>query len=293
MDARKLGHFIAVAEHGSFTKAAESLHIAQPSLSQSIRALEQELGTPLFLRLSRSLELTSAGRALVTPARRALRAMQDAREAVRAVSELQAGHLDVTVPRALAVYPTATVVAAFRSAYPRVDVTVTEAVDSSDAAERVRTGAAECGILELSVEPRGLTITALVDYELFVVLPAGMEAPGTDAVTPAFLRDVPVVAFPRGTVTRRAIDDAGVAVGVEVRSPQALVELVVEGVGASLMVEPHARQAGQRGAQVLPLMPAMVHRVGLATTESAPAPAVREFVRVARATLRPEASAAA
>jgi DNA-binding transcriptional LysR family regulator len=291
MDARKLAHFIAVAEHGSFTKAAEALHIAQPSLSQSIRALEQELGTPLFHRLPRSLELSSAGKALVTPARRALRAMQDAREAVRAVSELQAGHLDLTVPRALAVHPTATVVAAFRERYPRVDVTVTEAIDSGDAAERVRTGAAECGILELSVEPRGLTITPLVDFELFVALPPGMTAPAQDVLTPAFLRDVPVVAFPRGTVTRRIVDDAGAEVAVEVRSPQALVELVVAGVGAALMVEPHARHAADRGAQVLPLSPAMVHRVGLATTETEPAPAVREFVRVALATLVPAATA--
>ncbi|WP_214324645.1 LysR family transcriptional regulator [Nonomuraea sediminis] len=283
MDARKLTHFLAVAENGSFTKAAEALHIAQPSLSQSIRALEHELGSPLFRRLPRAIELTSAGEALIVPARRALRAMQDAREAVRAVSSVQGGELEITAPWALMVNPATELVTEFRRRFPRVMVRIEGAEDSAAAAERVRSGLSEVAVLELSSAGPGVRVRELADYELFIALPPGMDPPEQTALPRSALRELPLVAFPQGTVTRRIIDaeNAGEAVNVEVPSAQALVELVLAGVGGALLVEPHARRAARGGAHIVPLDPPLVHRVGLAISEGEPAPAVREFVKVA------------
>ena len=72
MDLRQLSYVVAVVDHGGFTRAAEALHVAQPSLSQAIKALETEVGFALFDRVGRQVRLTAAGRALLPAARQAL-----------------------------------------------------------------------------------------------------------------------------------------------------------------------------------------------------------------------------
>ena len=88
MTLQQLTYFLAAARHGSFSAAAESLQMAQPSLSEQVRRLEAELGVPLFVRAGRGLELTEAGRLLVPHAERTLAEAQQAQESVREVREL-------------------------------------------------------------------------------------------------------------------------------------------------------------------------------------------------------------
>ncbi len=95
MELRHLEHFIAVAEQKHFTRAAEAMSISQSGLSASIRALERELHASLFVRNTRSVELTEAGRALLCEGRRALAAAEAAKDAVAAVQGLLRGHLTV------------------------------------------------------------------------------------------------------------------------------------------------------------------------------------------------------
>ena len=89
MDLRRLRLFMAVVDEGGFTRAAESEFVSQPSVSQAIRELEDELGTPLFHRVGRGVVLTAAGEALVGPARQALRDVESATAAVAAVVGLE------------------------------------------------------------------------------------------------------------------------------------------------------------------------------------------------------------
>src|SRR5271165_1022449 len=96
MNERRLRAFLAVVDEGTVTAAAERLHVAQPSLSQTLRALERELATELFHRVGRGLVLSSAGRELVGPARAALRALEQARAAVADVTGVEAGSLELT-----------------------------------------------------------------------------------------------------------------------------------------------------------------------------------------------------
>ena len=91
MDLRQLEHFLAVAEEQHFTRAARRVNIVQSGLSASIRALEEELGAPLFIRSTRRVDLTAAGRVLAEEARRVLAAAQGARDAVAAVQGLAPG----------------------------------------------------------------------------------------------------------------------------------------------------------------------------------------------------------
>src|SRR5437763_4983385 len=98
MDLRQLEYLVAVVDHGGFTRAADALFVAQPSLSQGVRTLEAELGVPLFHRLGRRVELTSAGEALLEPARRMLRDATTARAAVAEVAGVAARPLPTPAP---------------------------------------------------------------------------------------------------------------------------------------------------------------------------------------------------
>ncbi len=95
-----MAHFLAVAETSHFTRAASRVHLTQSSLSSSIRSLERELGSDLFVRSTRRVELTDAGRALLPAARRAVAAAEDGLDAVAGVRGLVRGHLAIGVVQA-------------------------------------------------------------------------------------------------------------------------------------------------------------------------------------------------
>src|SRR5687767_9303045 len=107
MDLRRLRLFVAVADQGGFTAAAGAEHVAQPAVSLAVRELEDELGAPLFVRSRAGAVLTTAGEALLGPARQALRDVEHAAAAVAAVTGLVAGHLDLASLPTLAADPVA------------------------------------------------------------------------------------------------------------------------------------------------------------------------------------------
>ncbi|MEU1853423.1 LysR family transcriptional regulator, partial [Streptomyces sp. NPDC019990] len=78
MDIRQLEYFLAIVDRGGFSRAASALYVSQPSLSQAVRALERDLGSELFHRIGRRAVLTEAGRALIEPAREAVRGLETA-----------------------------------------------------------------------------------------------------------------------------------------------------------------------------------------------------------------------
>ncbi len=122
MDARRLRYFLAVVDQGGINRAAETLLIAQPSLSQSISALERELGVPLFHRVGRRLVLSDAGETLVGPARVVLRDLEDAKASVDALKGLRAGRVDLITMPSPGIEPLTTILTSFSRTYPSVTV---------------------------------------------------------------------------------------------------------------------------------------------------------------------------
>ena len=146
MDLRRLRLFLAVVDEGGFTRAADAMFVSQPSVSQAMRELEEELGTPLFHRVGRGVVLTSAGEALVGPARQVLRDVELGEAAVASVTGLVTGRLDLCSLPTLAVDPVAPLVGAFRLAYPGVTLALADPDDSADLVHLVSTGACELGV---------------------------------------------------------------------------------------------------------------------------------------------------
>jgi LysR family transcriptional regulator, carnitine catabolism transcriptional activator len=261
MERRHLEYFLAVAEAGSFTRAAALLTIAQPSLSHSIAALERELGSELFERLGRGVRLTPAGEALVEPARRALRSFTLAKGAVRSVADAGFGRLSIISGTLWAIEPLVRMIGEFRLLHPAVQFTVSDPLSRSEVLDAVRSGEADFGLLDGTAPAGALASRWLVDHELVAVLP---NRPSLSAlsISVADLAPLGLVSTPKGTPLRTLLDEqlelAGqpAEVAVETAHLASVVPLVLAGAGAALLPEGLASDAAAKGARVVRLTPA-------------------------------------
>ena len=260
VERRQLESFLAVADAGSFTRAAGRLSIAQPSLSSSIRALEKELGTTLFERHGRGVRLTAAGEALVGPAQRTVRSFSLARGAVRAVSDAGFGRLTIVSNTLWTVDPLVRLVGEFRRLQPGVQFVLADPTSRSDVLDRLRSGEADLGLVDGTPPSGALASRWLVDHELVAVLP-----PGTShrllTVTMSELVPLGLISTPRGTALRSLLDEqleaAGAApeVAIETAHVASVIPLVLVGAGVALLPEGMAADAAAKGARVVRLEP--------------------------------------
>ena len=189
MELRHLRYFVAVAEEGHITRAAERLGIQQPPLSHQIRALERELGVQLFRRLPRGVELTEAGRSFIEDARAALARVGQGVEAAKRVARGEQGHLRLAVPPTAPFHPfVPQVILAFREAYPLVSLTMEENL-RMETLDQLRGGQMDVAFLRASIAaPEGLVVHPLLEEPMVAALPSGhplaRSAPSQDAALP-------------------------------------------------------------------------------------------------------------
>ena len=143
---RQMAYWLAVVEEGSFTRAAARMHVSQPSLSQQIRALEEELGGDLLERLPRSVRLTSAGKAFLPHARTAVHSSQRASRAAREALQLQTGELEISTVRSIALGLLPDLISSWRERYPGTFVRLHEFTHRRLAEDAVREGVGDLGI---------------------------------------------------------------------------------------------------------------------------------------------------
>ncbi|MFC9833752.1 LysR family transcriptional regulator [Rhodococcus sp. NPDC127530] len=289
MDARQLRYFLSVVDHGGMTRAAEALYIAQPSLSQAIRALERELDVELFHRLGRGLELSAAGRALVGPARQVLGGVLETSDAVRRIQQLEEGRLDVAVTSDLAVEPLADFIRVFRDLHPGVWVNVLRASDSDEAAELVKRATCEIALCSLPVRvASGAQALPLGQHTLALAVPPGHRLCGRDSIPLAGLEEIDLVAGPLGDVVRDLLEEACRAAGVEVRVAVEIgmlpvhPRLVASGAGAAILPPAQAREAVELGAHLCRIDPPMVQAFGFVHRKDSLDAASQAFMMIAR-----------
>jgi DNA-binding transcriptional LysR family regulator len=285
MDARQLEYFLAVADNGSFNRAAASLHLAQPSLSQAIRNLERELGALLFHRIGRRIELTEAGRAMIGPARQVLRDMETARATVESVKGLRTGRLEIASMPSPAVQPLSEMIGAYRRRYPAMRVDVRAMPTAVAVAAQVRSGAVEIGLAgtasqlhspDVAVHPAG--------RQRFVLLapPGGPLRPGR-TVTLDDLAGLTAIVAPPGTRARQLVDElrergVPVRIGVEAAHREAVLPLVLQGTGVALVTQAWADLARGAGALILDLEPPQYLHIWLLSRRAPLTPAAQAFL---------------
>ncbi len=284
MDTNRLRHFVAVVDHGGFTAASKAVFVSQPALSLAVKDLEAELGTPLFSRVGRRVQLTAAGTALLGPARQALRDLETGRAAVEAVTGLMAGSLSLCSLPTLAADPMAGLVGRFRRHHPRVRVDLAAPEDSRDLFDLVETGACELGLTDALHVPESFESTDFGSQSLVFIHPPSTSSSSGDGGASVVVRDdTPLVVAPEGTSTRRLLDEQLGALGITpmlaVASAQreAIIPLVLAGAGAALVPEVLARFAEQFGAVVSNPQPPAVRRLALVHRAGELSPAAARF----------------
>ncbi|MEV7209362.1 MULTISPECIES: LysR substrate-binding domain-containing protein [unclassified Streptomyces] len=242
MELRHLQHFVAVAEDQHFTRAAERLLVSQSGLSASIRALERELRAPLFVRTTRRVTLTEAGRALLVEAERILAQVRSAHEAVAAVQGVLRGTLSLGAEQCIAGVPVAGLLAGFRRRHPDVEIRLRQA-GSGELAEEVAAGRLDLAFAyRTQADTDQLRSVSLAGEPMTVLCHPDHRLVADGAVlTPHDLADEVFVDFHPDWGPRRVTDAVFAAAGVrrtvplEVNDVHGLLDLIDENLGIAVV----------------------------------------------------------
>ena len=250
MELRQLAYFDAVVRHGSFTKAAQRLHVAQPAVSAQIRRLETELGTTLLERTTRRVALTHAGELFLSRARQALAQVDAARGDLAELSAVLRGRVRIGATQVLGSLDLPASMASFRRRYPGVSL----ALHTGLIAKLL--GMLDAGVVDLIVGPvhddlpAAYRARALVPESLVLVTPPGHPLAAGRDVALAAVAGEPFVCLPADSRLRAILAGAAAAEGFvprvefETYSPASIRDLVSAGLGVALLARSAAAGPG-------------------------------------------------
>ena len=290
LDSERLRTFRAVARTGGFSRAAVQLHKTQPAVSQSVRALEDDVGEPLFHRLGRQVRLTAAGEILLEHVEQSFAVLDAARSRLQALSSLEAGELGIGTSDTNACYVLPPVLAAFRHAYPGVEVRISNR--PSPVTERqVESREVDVGFVTLPVESPKLAAEPLLVREDVAIFAPDHRLAGRSRVRFGDLVREPLLLLDRGSRTRSLIDEHLAASGAEPRiamelaSIEVVKRLVALGFGVSVVPRIAVEAELEAGtlACATVFRRAQARSLGVVYPRNAPLPrAAERFVEMAR-----------
>ncbi len=292
LELRQLRYFVTVAEELHFGRAAARLHMTQPPLSQTIAALEETLGAPLFLRTRRQVELTPAGAALLPEARRVLEQAAAMPELVRRAAAGESGRLALSfvTPADYSVLPP--LLRDFTAAFPNVELVLQEATTDLQIDDLLH-DRIDAGLL---IPPLPDKAQAMLDYasvleeSLVLCAPEGVLAADGQSVELKTLPHLPLIIFPRKSAPAlydailSCFHDAGITpvIGQEAIQMQTIVSLVSAGMGLALV--PQSVSNLQRpGVEYRALAnPTPLVELGLAWRRDNASPVLQGFLELLR-----------
>lgn len=284
MELRQVEYFLAVVEHEGIGGAATALGVAQPTVSQALRALERELGVQLFHRIGRGMVLSSAGRTMVGPARQILRDVSAVGDLLSASEGELTGRLEILAFPATTSGPIIELIAEFRRRYPRVTVGFGDLRDETQAASVIEDGHCEFVVAHLPIAGDGLEVVILGELEYFLVYPPGTDVPA-GPIPLQHLPQLPMVFVPRGQSVADEIEEAIRVAGS--RPPIAVLSdhregrlpMVLAGIGGSILEHAVAESVADR-AVVRATEPRFVRPFAIAFDPATLSPVGQAFVEL-------------
>lgn len=256
MQIHQLRYFCAVARTGSFTRAAQHEHLAQPSLSQQIRKLEDELGTKLFDRLGRTVRLTQLGEAFLPRAEEILRQVATAKLEIQEMAGAEQGKLVIGAIPTIAPYFLPSCLASFARKFPRVQVSVIEEV-TDELLKRIHDGTIDLGLLALPVPAPHCLSHELFREPMYVVVPRHHRLADLSKVHLKQIEDDPFLLLKEGHCFRdnalSACSRARIRPNVVFESGQFSTILAMVSAGSGVSVVPEMAVENREGCKFLPI----------------------------------------
>ncbi|MFJ2970864.1 LysR family transcriptional regulator [Pseudomonas fulva] len=269
MNVKQLRAFVAVAKFQSFAQAGEHLHISQPALSLTIKALEENLGGALLSRTTRSVSLTAEGEVLLPLARRLLADWDDTEEMLRQRFTLQLGRVAIAAMPSFAGNLLPGALKLFRQCYPKVNVTVHDVINEQ-VQELVRHRRVELGIGFEPDNVEGLHFHPLYLDRFVAVVPVDSPLARLAQISWAQLLAEDFVALQRPSAVRLlleqnvAVQHGKLAVAFESHQLATVGRMVASGLGVSAVPALCITQMQELGARCIPLVePAVERRIGV------------------------------
>jgi LysR family cyn operon transcriptional activator len=249
VELRHLHYFLSIAETSSFTRAAASLHVTQPTLSHQIRQLEREIGKPLFDRMGRGVRLTEPGKVLQDYARRAIKEIQSGLRAVAELDGLVHGKLAVGVFRTYSSSPLPDVLAQFSLRHPGVEVTVKQ-LSLRDIERELVEGGIHIGIGYLPITSDRLVVDPLFAVPLALVVSKSHPLFRRRKIGIRDLQGQPLVLLSREFPLRQLIERrlahhrVTPRIVMEINANDAVLSTVRSGALATILTARELRDAG-------------------------------------------------
>jgi DNA-binding transcriptional LysR family regulator len=251
MELRQLRYLLALAEEGSFTRAAQTANVAQPALSRQIQKLENELGLPLVDRTTHRLAITPAGQEVVAAGRRVLGELDALRHSLQQTRALLRGTVTIGVTQTPGPMDVPRLLAAFSRRHSGVELIVREGL-SVQLASQLREDRIELALISAigTRERRQLELKRCRAERLVVLLPAGHRLAMRRHLSIAELRDENFVSFTPGATIRDAVERVATRAGffpsasLETNDVGRTAALVAEGLGVAVLPNSDARRGG-------------------------------------------------
>jgi LysR family transcriptional regulator, hydrogen peroxide-inducible genes activator len=256
MEVHQLRYFCAVARHGTFTRASEVEHVAQPSLSQQILKLEAELGARLFDRLPRSAKLTVFGKAFLPKAERILRELEQAKTEVREMSGNEKGEVVVGIIPTIAAYLLPRLLNGLRVQHPLIATKIIEDITPA-LLHRLHEGTIDLAVVALPIAGGELSSVALFDEKFYAVLPEKHRLASRSSISLAELNREPFLLLKEGHCFRdsliAACDKVKMSPSIVFESGQFATILAMVSAGMGVSAVPAMAVQPQPGCKFIPI----------------------------------------
>ncbi|TAH79400.1 LysR family transcriptional regulator [Bacillus subtilis] len=265
MELKQLEYFYAVCQELHFTRAAEKVGISQPSLSQQIRLLEHEIGTPLFDRIGKKTALTESGKLLLQYTRKIFYEVEQAKTSIDELNGLQRGTILVGTLLTVEDYLITPTLLSFHQKYPGVKISVF-GLRTGDIHKQLIENKLDLGIVFLPMKGDELESISLSTEEMAFAVPKGHPLENQDMLDLEVLKTTPSILLPQQYFIRKLIDEACRELGFfpkpifEITTMQSLMNMVIKGVGVTILPKPYLEYLNHPNIRIIPILKSNLSR---------------------------------
>lgn len=264
MDIRHLTYFIEVAHHRSFTKAAQALHITQPSISKMIKLLEEELDVILFYRSAKQIELTDAGKALLYQSQQIVNSFQNLTSDLADVINSKKGAITIGLPPMVGAKFFPQIISDFTTMHPQISLTLLEA-GSEKVQMGIDDGSLDIGVVMLPVDENNFEMFPIINEPMMLIVHPDHILATQSIVEFNQLKDENFIFFRKSfTLHDRIITkciESGFAPNIVFKSSHwdFIVEMVAINFGIALLPKTICRDLDQNRVKILQIAEPMIH----------------------------------